>query len=114
MRGLAVSAAIVLAALASGEAARAQAGGPDFYRVAGVAPGDVLNMRAEPNAGARRLAVIPADAANLRNLGCVGGLTFAQWEKASEQERRRGRAARWCKVEWRGQTGWVAGRYLAE
>ncbi len=114
MRRLVPAAALILAAAAFSGTARAEADGPDFYRVTSVAPRDVLNMRTRPSASAPRVTAIPFDATNLRNLGCIGGLTFAQWQNASEQERRTGRASRWCKVEWRGHVGWVAGRYLAE
>ncbi len=52
----------------------------------------------------------------LRSLGCEGGLTFQEFTSLSDKERRR-RAAehpRWCKVEYQGNVGWVAGSYLAE
>ena len=50
---LLLSAVILLGALSLGDVARAEADGPDFYRVAGVASGDVLNMR-QSQAQARR------------------------------------------------------------
>lgn len=73
------------------------AGGPDYWRVSNVAPGDLLNIRARPSAS----APIVARAANgmrLRNLGCrMTGPT------------------RWCRVELRdGSIGWAAGRFLRE
>lgn len=96
--------------------AHATADGPDHYRVRGVAPGSAVNLRAEPSAAAPRLARIPANATCLRNLGCRGGLTFEEFTTLSDVEKRK-RAEenpRWCKVEYRGTVGWVAGRYLAE
>jgi hypothetical protein len=83
-------------AFASGPAA-ATAGGPDHYRVQAVAKGSFLNLRAEPSTASRRIGKIPADAQCLKNLGC-----------------RVERDIRWCKVEFQGATGWVAGAYLAE
>ncbi len=90
--------AAILAALllASGPAAAA-ADGPDHYRVQAVAKGSFLNLRAEPSTASPRIGRIPADAQCLKNLGC-----------------RVERDIRWCKVEFRGATGWVAGAYLAE
>jgi uncharacterized protein YraI len=96
--------------------AHATADGPDHYRVRGVAAGSVVNLRAEPSTSAPRLARIPADATCLRNLGCRGGLTFEEFTTLSETEQRKRAQAnpRWCKVDYRGTVGWVAGRYLAE
>jgi hypothetical protein len=97
-------------------AALADADGPDFYRVRNVAANDVLNIRAEPNPQARKVGEIPPDGACIRNLGCRGGLTFQEFTELSPSERkqRERKNPRWCKVEYRGVTGWVAGRYLAE
>lgn len=94
--------------------ALAEADGPDYFRVTGVATTDVLNMRSGPSPRAPRIATIPPNANGLRNLGCVGGLTFAQWQAATPAQRQKGRASRWCKVEWRGAVGWAAGTFLAE
>ena len=94
----------------------ATADGPDFYRVSGVSATGALNLRAEPSVVAPRIGRIPPDAKCLRNLGCQGGLTLAEFTTLSEADRKR-RAEenpRWCKVEYRGTVGWAAGRYLAE
>jgi hypothetical protein len=88
--------AAALAAFASGPAP-ATADGPDHYRVQAVAKGSFLNLRAEPSTASPRIGRIPADAQCLKNLGC-----------------RLERDLRWCKVEFQGATGWVAGAYLAE
>lgn len=97
-------------------AVRADADGPDFYSVRGVSQDDVLNIRAEPDPHARRVGEIPADGTCIRNLGCRGGLTFQEFTELSpaEKHRREKENPRWCKVEYRGVTGWVAARYLAE
>lgn len=113
--GLHRSAAAVALALCC-SAAYATADGPDHFSVRGIAANDVLNIRAAPNAGAARLGAIPPGANCIRNLGCQGGLSDAEFttlSKAQQQQRLR-ENPRWCRIEWRGITGWAAGRYLAE
>jgi len=90
-------AAVLAAALLASGPASATADGPDHYRVQAVAKGSFLNLRAEPSTDSPRIGRIPADAQCLKNLGC-----------------RVERDLRWCKVEFQGATGWVAGAYLAE
>jgi hypothetical protein len=107
---------VASAAVAVGGAAQATADGPDHYRVRGVSPERHLMLRAEPSTASAPLARIPSDATCLRSFGCQGGLTFEEFTTLSEEDQRR-RAAespRWCKVDYRGAVGWVAGRYLAE
>jgi hypothetical protein len=118
-KGLMRSMVAVLVGLAAGLGpvpACATADGPDFYAVRGVAQGDVLNVRAEPNPRARKLGEIPHDGTCIRNLGCKGGLTYGEFSELSpEQQKKRLRAnPRWCRVEFEGLTGWVAARYLGE
>ena len=67
--------------------------GPRSWRVVGVTPNDVLNMRETPSPRGFVVAEIPFDAGGLRNLGCQDSQS-------------------WCKVRYRGQEGWVNGRYL--
>ena len=97
-------------------AASADADGPDFYAVRGVAHGDVLNIRTEPDPHAPKVGEIPPDGECVRNLGCKGGLTFQEFTELSpEQRKQREREnQRWCKVEYRGATGWVNAHYLRE
>lgn len=95
--GLPRLAAILAAGLLASGPASATADGPDHYRVQAVAKGSFLNLRAEPSTASPRIGKIPADARCLKNLGC-----------RVEQD------IRWCKVEFQGATGWVAGAYLAE
>lgn len=73
-------------------------GGPDFWEVANVPPGDRLNVRTAPSAQAP-VVVRVRNGTILRNLGCsLNGQT------------------RWCRVERRNgrDNGWVAGRFLIE
>lgn len=93
---------------------RADADGPDYFRVVGVAEDDVLNIRAEASAGSTKTGAIPPDGNGIRNLGCQGGLSFAQWEKASQAQRDAAARKRWCQIEYKGTSGWVAGRFLGE
>jgi Bacterial SH3 domain len=100
--------------ICSSSPAFATADGPDHYRVAGV--GKHLNIRAEPDATSKRIGKIPANASCVRNLGCQGGLSFEEFTQLPEvdQKRRAEENPRWCKVEYQGMVGWVAGRYLTE
>lgn len=94
--------------------ARSEADGPDYFAVSGVAPGSVLNFRSGPSVDADRIGRIPADADGLRNLGCEGGMSFGAWQQATDAERAAASRTRWCRVEYDGMTGWVAGWFLAE
>lgn len=111
--GLLLIAALMLAA-APMAPARADADGPDHFRVVHVRPGGALNMRAGPSTADARIGRIPAAADGLVNLGCKGGLAFAEWQKASPDERAAAAKTRWCRIGYNGATGWVAARYLAE
>ena len=109
-------AVVASAVIATGGAAHAIADGPDHYRVRGVSPERHLTLRAEPSTASAPLTRIPSNATCLRSFGCQGGLTFEEFTTLSQEDQRR-RAAenpRWCKVDYRGTVGWVAGRYLAE
>ena len=96
--------------------ALAEADGPDYYRVRGVAENDVLNMRSEADPGAKKIGEIPPEADCVRNLGCKGGLTMDEYSRLSKSERAAllKKRPRWCQVEYQGVKGWVSGRYLAE
>ena len=106
--------AAVLALAGSG--ALATADGPDHFVVRDVSAGDVLNIRAEPDAKARKLGDIPPGGHCIRNLGCQGGLSLEEFTTLSPAQRRQRERdnPRWCRVEYRGITGWVSARYLAE
>ena len=98
------------------EVALAEADGPDYYRVHGVAGNDVLNMRSEWHWRATKVGEIPPGAGCVRNLGCEGGLTMDEYMNLSKREQAAilKKRPRWCLVEYRGTRGWVSGRYLAE
>ena len=92
----------------------ADASGPDFFRVIGVASNDVLNIRTLPTARSAKIGAIPPNGNGIQNLGCKGGLTYAQWQSASPAEREAARKRVWCQIYYRGVNGWVAGWFLAE
>ncbi len=68
------------------------------------------------NASGRFRGATGPDGPEIRNLGWRGGLTFQELTELSPAARkqRERENPRWCKVEYRGVTGWVAGRYLGE
>ncbi|MCB1469612.1 MAG: SH3 domain-containing protein, partial [Rhizobiaceae bacterium] len=73
-------------------------GGPDFWQVANVPPGDRLNVRSRPSSQATIVARL-RNGIILRNRGCrMNGQT------------------RWCRVERRdgSSSGWAAGKFLVE
>lgn len=112
--GRIVAAALILATACP--LAHAEADGPDHYRLRNVAPAGSVSLRAEPSASSARIWRIPAGAACLRNMGCQGGLTFRELTTLSDapKAQRQRENPRWCKVEYRGTVGWVAGHDLAE
>ena len=58
------------------------------------------------------LARIPFNARGLKHLGCRRNeMPFEDWVKLSK-EARKASLMQWCRVEYNGQQGWVAGRFL--
>lgn len=92
----------------------ADASGPDFFRVVDVAADDVLNIRAAASASSDKIGSIPHDADGIRNMGCEGGMSYAQWAQASKAEREAASHRRWCRISYKGVEGWAAGRFLGE
>ncbi len=73
-------------------------GGPDFFQVAGISPGDALNIRTRPTAQSPIVTRV-VNGEILRNGGCrMTGQT------------------RWCRVSRPdgSASGWAAGRFLIE
>lgn len=97
-----------------GTTAFADADGPDYYAVKGVAVSDVLNIRAAPSSSGTLIGTIPSDGDGIANLGCVGGLTYDEWENATEAERAAATKTRWCRVGYDRIVGWAAGWFLTE
>lgn len=111
------AARLILAAallLAAASAVFATADGPDFFMVRDVAADDVLNIRNAPNPKARKIGEIPPDGDGIENLGCEGGLSFAEWLDATKEEREASERRTWCRIAYDGIEGWVAARFLTE
>jgi len=106
----------LLGCLASciGTTALATADGPDYYAVQDVGISDVLNVRATPSSSGTLIGTIPPDGDGLANLGCVGGLNYDEWEKATQADRAAARKTRWCRVGYDRTIGWAAGWFLTE
>jgi hypothetical protein len=85
---------------------------PAFWAVTGVRSNDVLHLRDVPSADSKSLAGIPPNAHGLKNLGCRRNqVPFEQWVKMSQAQRDAAQT-KWCRVEYKGKQGWVAGRFL--
>lgn len=87
--------------------------GPDFFAVTNVSRNDSLNIRVMPNSEATKVGEVPYNGGGLRNLGC-NGVSFSQWLEMSERERIEAGNKRWCKIEYKGVSGWVHGKFLKE
>lgn len=64
----------------------------DRWRIVEINPEGRVHLRQQATSRSRILAYIPGNARGLKQLGCSG---------------------KWCKIEFRGKTGWVFKRYLA-
>ena len=96
--------------------ALADADGPDYYCVHGVAANDTLIIHSKADLHSEKLGEIPSGADCVRNLGCKGGLSLEEYINLSKKEQA---AAikdhpRWCYIEYQEIKGWVTGRFLAE
>ncbi len=85
---------------------------PKFFAVTGVPAGDVLNMRDVPHGDSKKLGAIPPDAHGIKDLGCMKPQpSLDRWMVMTEDERKNAKLE-WCRVEYHGQQGWVAARFL--
>ena len=107
---------LVMLVVLIARAVHAEADGPDHWEVVGVEAGDVLNIRQEPNDKSVKIGEIPPDGTCVKNIRCIGGLTFEEFTTLSEAEKSKIKKERprWCYIEYKGTKGWVAGRYLRE
>jgi hypothetical protein len=105
---------VTLAALAllGGACAASAEDPPKSWAVTGVKANDVLHLRDVPSADSKSLARIPANARGLKHLGCRRNQPLMEvWVRMSEKARHEA-MTQWCRIEYRGQQGWVAGRFL--
>lgn len=87
---------------------------PEFWAVTGVSAGDVLHLRDVPSADSKSLAQIPPNTRGLKHLGCRRNQPPLElWMRMNETARREA-LTQWCRVEYRGTQGWVAGRFLTK
>ncbi len=85
---------------------------PQVYRVTGVEADDKLHMRDVPHGDSKILADIPSKARGLKGLGCITPEpSFDRWAEMTAEERANAKL-QWCRVEYHGQQGWVAARFL--
>ena len=103
---------LVAVALMGGVSAVAAEEPPKYWSVTGVRPDDMLHLRDVPSADSKSLGRIPANARGLKHLGCRRNQpAMDQWARMSEKARRDA-VTHWCRIEYHGQQGWVAGRFL--
>lgn len=92
--------------------ALATADGPDYWRLSGDAGADI---RVAADAESAKVGEIPPRADGLANYGCnTGFASYAEWEKATPEERRAARDAAWCRVGFKDRIGWVMASRLVE
>ena len=94
----------------------AEADGPDFFKVTGVAQNDTLNIHKEPRTKSKVIGEISPRGHCLKNLGCKGGITLNESMNLSEKEKAEisNKRPRWCKIAFDGVKGWVFARYVTE
>ncbi|AQZ52992.1 hypothetical protein [Martelella mediterranea] len=105
--------AAAFALLASVAQAEIDGSGPDAWRVTGVAPNDVLNVRMGPGAGYPVIATFAHDQRELQQITCVPFYTMAHFSAMTEAELD-ALPPRWCLMRTAdlATAGWVAQRYL--
>lgn len=104
--------AIAVCAIAFGAVDASAEDPPAFWAVTGVASSDVLHLRDVPSADSKSLAQIPPNARGLKHLGCRRNQPpMDQWARMNAAQRREA-LTQWCRVQYHGHEGWVAGRFL--
>ncbi|WP_259780759.1 lysozyme inhibitor LprI family protein [Aestuariispira ectoiniformans] len=101
----------VFLVLLSARAALAEADGPDYFRLR---VDGTVGLYEDLTPDAKRLGTLPVAAEGLRNLGCKGLPTYAQWSAMSAEARQAAAENAWCRVDFLGQGGWVRHAYLGE
>ncbi len=69
----------------------------ELYRVVGIAPGDQLNIRAQPDANSDIVGQIPPNTRRLQGFGCTDDTPTRQ---------------AWCRVRYNGVVGWVRETFI--
>ena len=94
--------------------ATADADGPDYWQVTGVAASSGVNLRLGPATAFRSISRIPGGATDLQNLGCTPAMNASEFQRLNSSEQQLLKKLSWCRVEWQGQLGWVSSSYLRE
>lgn len=103
---------LIVAGIILGAATASPEEETDRFTVTGVASSDVLHVRDVPSADSRSIGTIPPTAHGLRNLGCLRKqLSLDDWMRMTSVQRADANIL-WCRVEYKGTVGWVAGRFL--
>ena len=107
---------LALALLLLPSAALGDAGGPDAYKVVGLNPTEVLNMRIGPSFDYDIAGTLPPDARHLAWEVCVPTLSDGQFQALQPSERAKiAGLPRWCLLRREdGLRGWVNARFLSE
>jgi uncharacterized protein YraI len=92
----------------------AEAEGPEAFRVVGVPAGHSLVLRSGPGLLYPIAGALPANSTGVKNLGCKGGLSLADWQRANPRERAASIERRWCHVRHGNVTGWARAKSLHE
>ena len=83
-----------------------------MWTVTGVKTSDVLNMRDVPSPSSRIVGSIPPNTHGIKGLGCIRAEPpLDVWMRMNKEQRRDAKLL-WCRVDYRGKQGWVAGRFL--
>ncbi len=92
-----------------------EADGPDYWKIQGVERNDVLWIHPTADYQSEKIGKIPYNGICIKNLGCTSSISFNEYQKLSpRQQRKLKHRSNWCKVTYRGTTGWVNGKYLGE
>lgn len=93
----------------------AEASGPDYWSVTGVASDDILWMHTKPEHTSKRAGEIPHNGKCLDNIKCTGIISFAAYEKLSPAQRKQlNSQSKWCLIRYKGKEGWVNQKLLKE
>ena len=114
MRRLLNATALVAIIMSCDSPSFAETEGPDTFRVIGVPAGHSLVLRTGPGLLYPIAGALPANSTGMKNLGCKGGLSVAEWQRANPRERAASAERRWCHVRHGNVTGWARAKSLHE
>jgi hypothetical protein len=83
---------------------------PDLMRIINVNSG--LNFRVGPSSNAAKIDELPADLSSISLLACRPMVIPGYWANGDTNYRRNVLDESWCSLAYRGQIGFVSGRFL--